>query len=60
MVYSTLAGDQYNKVIIPRNEGATTKTTLTGKKKERCVVGVVLSVFLELFILHICGVVCSV
>ncbi|KAG8014153.1 Tenascin-R, partial [Nibea albiflora] len=30
VVYSTLAGDQYNKVIIPRNEGATTKTTLTG------------------------------
>ncbi|XP_027141373.1 tenascin-R isoform X4 [Larimichthys crocea] len=29
VVYSTLAGDQYNKVIIPRNEGATTKTTLT-------------------------------
>ncbi|TKS79860.1 Tenascin-R [Collichthys lucidus] len=29
VVYSTLAGDQYNKVIILRNEGATTKTTLT-------------------------------
>uniref|UniRef100_A0A4W6DYK9 Tenascin-R n=1 Tax=Lates calcarifer TaxID=8187 RepID=A0A4W6DYK9_LATCA len=25
----TLAGDQYDKVIVPRNEGATTKTTLT-------------------------------
>lgn len=31
VVYSTLAGDQYDKVIVPRNEGATTKTTLTGK-----------------------------
>ncbi|XP_074507353.1 tenascin-R isoform X2 [Sebastes fasciatus] len=29
VVYSTLAGDQYDKVIVPRNEGATTKTTLT-------------------------------
>ncbi|KAK3545902.1 hypothetical protein QTP70_016587 [Hemibagrus guttatus] len=29
VVYSTLAGDQYNKVIIPRGSGATTKTTLT-------------------------------
>ncbi|XP_054608796.1 tenascin-R isoform X4 [Dunckerocampus dactyliophorus] len=29
VVYSTLAGDQYEKVIVPRNEGATTKTTLT-------------------------------
>lgn len=32
MVYSTLAGDQYDKVIVPRNEGVTTKTTLTGKE----------------------------
>lgn len=31
VVYSTLAGDQYDKVRVPRNEGATTKTTLTGK-----------------------------
>lgn len=31
MVYSTLAGDQYDKVIVPRNEGATTKTALTGE-----------------------------
>lgn len=31
VVYSTLAGDQYDKVIVPRNEGATTKTNLTGK-----------------------------
>lgn len=31
MVYSTLAGDQYDKVIVPRNEGATTKTNLTGE-----------------------------
>lgn len=31
VVYSTLAGDQYDKVIVPRNDGATTKTTLTGK-----------------------------
>uniref|UniRef100_A0A3B3CW46 Tenascin R (restrictin, janusin) n=1 Tax=Oryzias melastigma TaxID=30732 RepID=A0A3B3CW46_ORYME len=30
VVYSTLAGDQYDKVIVPRNGGATTKTTLTG------------------------------
>uniref|UniRef100_A0A8C2PQ65 Tenascin R (restrictin, janusin) n=1 Tax=Cyprinus carpio TaxID=7962 RepID=A0A8C2PQ65_CYPCA len=30
VVYSTLAGDQYDKVIVPRNDGATTKTTLTG------------------------------
>ncbi|XP_053186696.1 tenascin-R [Scomber japonicus] len=29
VVYSTLAGDQYEKVIVPKNEGATTKTTLT-------------------------------
>ncbi|XP_061588254.1 tenascin-R isoform X2 [Cololabis saira] len=29
VVYSTLAGDQYDKVTVPRNEGATTKTTLT-------------------------------
>ncbi|KAM7400663.1 hypothetical protein PAMA_005044 [Pampus argenteus] len=29
VVYSTLAGDQYEKVIVPQNEGATTKTTLT-------------------------------
>ncbi|XP_053483959.1 tenascin-R [Ictalurus furcatus] len=29
VVYSTLAGDQYNKIIIPRSNGATTKTTLT-------------------------------
>nr|XP_020451313.1 tenascin-R isoform X2 [Monopterus albus] len=28
VVYSTLAGDQYDKVIVPRNEGAITKTTL--------------------------------
>nr|XP_055057751.1 tenascin-R isoform X1 [Misgurnus anguillicaudatus] len=29
VVYSTLAGDQYDKVIVPRNDGYTTKTTLT-------------------------------
>ncbi|XP_054482777.1 tenascin-R [Anoplopoma fimbria] len=29
VVYSTLAGDLYDKVIVPRNEGATTKTSLT-------------------------------
>ncbi|XP_034558802.1 tenascin-R [Notolabrus celidotus] len=29
VVYSTLAGDLYDKVIVPRNEGASTKTTLT-------------------------------
>ncbi|KAG7456964.1 hypothetical protein MATL_G00241500 [Megalops atlanticus] len=29
VVYSTLAGDQYDKVIVPRNDGPTTKTTLT-------------------------------
>ncbi|XP_042285139.1 tenascin-R isoform X4 [Thunnus albacares] len=29
VVYSTLAGDQYEKVIVPQNEGATTKTILT-------------------------------
>uniref|UniRef100_A0A8C2ZVX2 Tenascin-R n=1 Tax=Cyclopterus lumpus TaxID=8103 RepID=A0A8C2ZVX2_CYCLU len=29
VVYSTLAGDQYDKVNVPRNEGATTKTSLT-------------------------------
>ncbi len=33
VVYSTLAGDQYDKVIVPRNDGAATKTTLTGKLK---------------------------
>lgn len=32
MVYSTLAGELYDKVIVPRNEGATTKTTLTGQR----------------------------
>lgn len=31
VVYSTLAGEQYDQVIVPRNEGATTKTTLTGE-----------------------------
>lgn len=30
VVYSTLAGDQYDKVIVPRNDGTTTKTTLNG------------------------------
>uniref|UniRef100_A0A8C9W6P2 Tenascin R (restrictin, janusin) n=1 Tax=Scleropages formosus TaxID=113540 RepID=A0A8C9W6P2_SCLFO len=29
VVYSTLAGDQYDKVIVPRNDGPTTRTTLT-------------------------------
>ncbi|KAM8850015.1 tenascin-R isoform 3-T4 [Spinachia spinachia] len=29
VVYSTLAGDLYDKVIVPRNEGTTTKTSLT-------------------------------
>ncbi|XP_051554686.1 tenascin-R isoform X2 [Myxocyprinus asiaticus] len=29
VVYSTLAGDQYDKVIVPHNDGATTKTALT-------------------------------
>ncbi|KAM9501333.1 tenascin-R [Clarias gariepinus] len=29
VVYSTLAGDQYNKIIILRGNGTTTKTTLT-------------------------------
>ncbi|XP_056600184.1 tenascin-R [Triplophysa dalaica] len=29
VVFSTLAGDQYDKLIVPRNDGATTKTTLT-------------------------------
>ncbi|KAK9979234.1 hypothetical protein ABG768_012674 [Culter alburnus] len=29
VVYSTLAGDQYDKVIVPRNDGTTTKTTLS-------------------------------
>ncbi|XP_030630465.1 tenascin-R [Chanos chanos] len=29
VVYSTLAGDQYDKIIVPRSEGATTTTTLT-------------------------------
>lgn len=33
MVYSTLAGDQYDKVDVPRDEGATTKTSLTGEQK---------------------------
>lgn len=28
VVYSTLAGDQYDKVVVPRSEGATTKTTI--------------------------------
>ncbi|NP_919364.1 tenascin-R precursor [Danio rerio] len=28
VVYSTLAGDQYDKVIVPRNDGPSTKTTL--------------------------------
>lgn len=31
VVYSTLAGDQYNKVRIPCGSGATTKTTLTSE-----------------------------
>ncbi|CAL1579690.1 unnamed protein product [Knipowitschia caucasica] len=29
VVYSTLAGDLYDKVIVPRNDGVTSKTTLT-------------------------------
>ncbi|XP_048104077.1 tenascin-R isoform X3 [Alosa alosa] len=29
VVYSTLAGDQYDKVVVPRNEGPTSQTTLT-------------------------------
>ncbi|XP_053739847.1 tenascin-R isoform X5 [Synchiropus splendidus] len=29
VVYSTLSGDMYEKVIVPKNEGATTKTTLS-------------------------------
>ncbi|XP_068461525.1 tenascin-R isoform X2 [Clinocottus analis] len=29
VVYSTLAGEQYDKVIVPRNEGATTRTSLS-------------------------------
>ncbi|XP_070974335.1 tenascin-R [Oncorhynchus clarkii lewisi] len=29
VVYSTLAGDQYKKVIVPLNDGPTSKTTLT-------------------------------
>lgn len=33
VVFSTLAGDQYDKLIVPRNDGATTKTTLTGKPR---------------------------
>ena len=31
VVYSTLAGEQYHEVLVPRKPGATTKTTLTGK-----------------------------
>lgn len=31
VVYSTLAGDQYDKVTVPRDKGATTKTTLTSE-----------------------------
>lgn len=34
VVYSTLAGDLYDKVIVPRNEGTTTKTSLTGEHGE--------------------------
>ncbi|CAB1326204.1 unnamed protein product [Coregonus sp. 'balchen'] len=30
VVYSTLAGDRYEKVIVPRNDGPTSRTTLTG------------------------------
>lgn len=37
MVYSTLAGDQYDRVIVPRNEGATTKATLTGRWEVICL-----------------------
>uniref|UniRef100_A0A674CBA5 Tenascin R (restrictin, janusin) n=1 Tax=Salmo trutta TaxID=8032 RepID=A0A674CBA5_SALTR len=29
VVYSTLAGDRYEKVIVPRNDGPTSRTTLT-------------------------------
>lgn len=53
VVYSTLAGDQYDKVIVPRNEGATTKTTLTGKRAmllfflHLICLFVVLTVFIE-------------
>lgn len=57
MVYSTLAGDQYDKVIVPHNEGATTKTTLTGKRGGLLFFFFLFSVcasFLELFIMNIC------
>uniref|UniRef100_A0A8D2L7H8 Tenascin-R n=1 Tax=Varanus komodoensis TaxID=61221 RepID=A0A8D2L7H8_VARKO len=30
VVYSTLAGEQYHEVLVPRNAGATTRTTLSG------------------------------
>lgn len=31
VVYSTLAGEQYHEVLVPRNSGATTRATLVGK-----------------------------
>lgn len=49
MVYSTLAGDQYDKIIVPRNEGATTKTNLTGEGGGRSRLLFIHSSFLSLF-----------
>lgn len=31
VVYSTLAGEQYHEVLVPKGIGPTTKTTLTGE-----------------------------
>ena len=36
VVYSTLAGDQYDKVDVPRNEGATSQAMLTGESGLDC------------------------
>lgn len=36
VVYSTLAGDQYDKVVVPRNKGPTSRTTLTGDLRSDC------------------------
>ncbi|TFK06952.1 Tenascin-R [Platysternon megacephalum] len=33
VVYSTLAGEQYHEVLVPRNAGLTTRATLTGKSR---------------------------
>lgn len=45
VVYSTLAGDQYDKVVVPRNRGPSSRTTLTGELLYTQTVGPLLFIF---------------